>query len=468
MLAARRYLLPAVLGLLSLSCGVVAVRVGPGGAQDAAESLPPAEAPVLSARRVPALLARTLGDRRLGQALEAVWASSPPTSCLVVAQGPRGVYERQPDEALVPASLAKLVTALGILGRFEPDERLRTSVRSADPGGPVVEGDLWLVGGGDPLLGTGDWAANFERQPVLYTPIEALADRVVRAGVREVRGRVVGDDSRYDRARYGPTWPPRYAEDNVTGPLSALSVNDGFADWEPPLVPFEDPAAGGAAVLTELLRQRGVTVAGEPVAGLAPADAPEVAGLDSAPMGELVGQMLLESDNGTAELLTKELGLRVSGQGTTEAGAAALAEAGAAAGLPMAEVVVEDGSGLDLGNRLTCDLVHELLSAAPSDSPIRDGLPVAGRTGTLTDRFVGGPAVGRLRAKTGTLNGVAGLAGYAEVSLGRALTFAYVVNGIGPAAQGQALQDRLAATLGSYPAVPGVDELGPKRYPGAA
>src|SRR5690606_7760656 len=106
-----------------------------------------------------------------------------------------------------------------------------TVVRGAAPVDGVVTGDLHLVGGGDPVLATNPYADRFPRQPQLRTDIESLADAVVAAGVRRVEGSVVGDESRYDAQRYVAGWPGRYLDQNVVGPLSALSVNDSFARY---------------------------------------------------------------------------------------------------------------------------------------------------------------------------------------------------------------------------------------------
>ena len=74
-----------------------------------------------------------------------------------------------------------------------------------------------------------------------------------------------------------------------------------------------------------LLEERGVTVGGGAVSGTAPADAVEIASIDSAPMSDVVGEMLGNSDNNTAELVVKELGFDDAGAGTREAGLAVVA-----------------------------------------------------------------------------------------------------------------------------------------------
>lgn len=464
----RRFLLPLALLVVAAAAGVGAERAEPDltppplapGETATPTAIDPL-APVLTARRAPGLLARPVGDRRLIRSLEGVMALSPPASCLTVSEGGRVLFERSPDAALTPASALKLVTAVGILHHLRADTRFTTEVRVARvPVGGVLEGDLHLVGGGDPVLGTAEWGASFEHQPALRTPLEALADQVVAAGVLEVRGRVVGDDSRYDRARTVASWPERYAED--VGPLSALTVNDGFARFEPGNVQFAEPASGAAGVLLGLLEARGVTVAGGAAAGPAPATAP-MATVSSPTTGELVASMVRESDNGTAELLVKEVGLRVKGVGSTAAGLAAVAEALTALGIPGAGARLVDGSGLDRGNALTCRLLSSLL-AGVDDGAVDAALPVAGISGTLTERFEDSPLTGRLRAKTGTLRDVAALAGFAEAASGADLTFSYLLNGPDADDQAVALQAALGAALVAYPDLPTLDELGPAGY----
>jgi D-alanyl-D-alanine carboxypeptidase/D-alanyl-D-alanine-endopeptidase (penicillin-binding protein 4) len=368
----------------------------------------------------------------------------------MVLDGDEVVFERNPDLAVTPASTMKLLTATAVLHELDPNERLRTRVVApVAPAGGVVDGDLYLVGGGDPVLGTVDWAAHFDRQPRLFTSIETLADRIVATGVREVRGRIIGDESRYDAERYVPSWPSRYRDDNETGRMSALEVNDGFAVWDRPDsqdIPWDDPPRDAAAVLTALLRARGVTVAGDPAAGTAPAGVPELASIDSPTIAALVSAMLRDSDNGTAELFVKELGLRVNGAGTTAAGTAAVVASLTAQGLPMPGVVVHDGSGLDRGDHVTCRLLAAILRKADARGPIGVGLPIAAQTGTLYKRFLATPVAGHLRAKTGSISGVAALAGYADGRSGL-LTFAQVLNGIGSYQAAVRVQDSLGAAL---------------------
>lgn len=345
----------------------------------------------------------------------------------------------------IPASVEKLFTTSAALLRLGPSATLQTNAVVApdavvEPGG-VLRGDLVLVGGGDPTLGTLPWGAQLRRQPQLVTALEVLADRVAAAGVREVLGRVVGDDGRHERLRYLPTWPSRYRND--VGPLSSLTVNDGADGWGPGARPFDDPAAGAASVFNELLRQRGVRVRGLPGSGALRPGSVEVAAVDSPTMAELAGQMLRESDNLTAELLVRELGLKVHGRGTSAAGALAVHQTLRDLGLPMKNVNIQDGSGLDPANRVTCRLLTAILQRGDAD--LERGLPIAAQTGTLYKRFLATPVAGHLRAKTGSIRQVAALAGYVDAASGRRLTFAYVLNGSG--FNGRSLQDLLGHHL---------------------
>jgi D-alanyl-D-alanine carboxypeptidase/D-alanyl-D-alanine-endopeptidase (penicillin-binding protein 4) len=130
-------------------------------------------------------------------------------------------------------------------------------------------------------------------------------------------------------------------------------------------------------------------------------------------------------------------------------------------------VVVRDGSGLDPGDRVTCRLLHSLASA-DDGGPIDVGLPVAGTDGTLAVRFIDSPITGALRAKTGSINGVASLSGVVAAQGGEVLSFSSILNDLGRTADALPLQDALATALVRFPDIPGLDELGPEAYPAAA
>jgi D-alanyl-D-alanine carboxypeptidase/D-alanyl-D-alanine-endopeptidase (penicillin-binding protein 4) len=273
---------------------------------------------------------------------------------------------------------------------------------------------------------------------------------------------VVGDETRYDTQRYIPTWKPGYIDDFESGPASALVVNDGFVEFRPRHVAAPEPDLHAAGVLTGLLQARGVAIGAGPSEGDAPEGAQMIARVSSPPVAEVVAQMLRESDNLTAELLVKELGRRFAGAGTTAAGIEVVRTALAESGLPIAQLTSVDGSGLDRSDRASCSLLMAALDVSGPTGAVAGGFPVAARDGTLAKRFQGNPAAGRLRAKTGSLDGVVGLTGFMDPpGGGQPLSFSLLMNELPRDALGRVLQEQVGAILARYPESPPASELAP-------
>jgi D-alanyl-D-alanine carboxypeptidase/D-alanyl-D-alanine-endopeptidase (penicillin-binding protein 4) len=193
-------------------------------------------------------------------------------------------------------------------------------------------------------------------------------------------------------------------------------------------------------------------VTGPARSGAIPAEATvTLATVRSAPLSDIVAGMLRESDNTAAELLVKELGVAKRHEGSTPAGTRAVTDVLTDAKLPTAGLRLGDGSGLEVTNQSSCAVLAAALripdrGGAPELSPL---LAVAGRSGTLSLRLAGTPLEGKLRAKTGSLTGVTGLAGYLDGR--RSLSFAFLANGPLSDSAGRVLQDRLVALLAGYP-----------------
>jgi serine-type D-Ala-D-Ala carboxypeptidase/endopeptidase (penicillin-binding protein 4) len=431
----RRWLLPGALAAVALGAAGAALALAGDPAADPAGVDRIVATPVLSARRVPEVIAAPVADRRLGAELQAWLAASPASTCLVVDDEGREVFGHNPSTPLTGASTQKLLTATGLLLAHGPDVAFRTdAVAAAAPDGGVIAGDLFVVGGGPADLGTADWPTMSPgTRPRVVHDIDALAAAIAAAGVTRVDGSVVGDGSRYDDQLYQPTLPQRLIDQDQVGPVDALMVNDGFAAFSPNrdnagTIPAVDPAADAARVLTERLQAHGVAVAGAPRSGTAPAGGATVASLDSPPVSQIVAEMLTTSDNEAAESALKEIGVAAGGAGTWPAGSEALVRLLGEAGVPLDGVQVADGSGLTVENRLTCRALGDVLSLEGTGPVVREGLAVAGETGTLADRWEGTPIAGRLRAKTGTLRNVTALAGVISPLQSGSLTFAYVAN----------------------------------------
>lgn len=443
---------PLPLGRRLSSAALAVLAAGAGWAALRPEPAPPALAaatrPVLSPERLPAVLAEAQGTVELEAAVDELLGDL--ASCVVVREGDRPVLLRRPQEVLTPASTQKLFVALAALRALGPDFRYQTQLvtRSRPDAGGALPA-LWLVGSGDPFLATPEYAAylaeRLRTRDRPLTPLAGLADDLAAAGVRSV-GDIVGDDSRYDRARTVPTWKATYVTDNEVGPLGALIVDSGFSDFVPPERRAEDPAVHAAGELARLLEERGIEVRGEVRSGTAPDGAAVVGTVRSAPASEVVKAMVAESDNTAAELIVRELGRQVAGEGSTSVGTNVVAAEIAALGVPIEGVHLGDGSGLEVTNTATCAALDAALRAGDE---VRDLLAVAGRSGTLVRRLVDTPYEGRVAAKTGSLKGVTGLAGFIDGR--RRLSFALLAQGDFTSGEGRRLQDRLLFLLAHYP-----------------
>ena len=426
--------------------------------------------PLMSLRRAPAALARDASGGALGSALDPLIATLNDTSCLAVAVDGKVVASDNSTLSLRPASNLKVVTAAVALDVLGPEYRFTTTVTGTPNGAGVVEGDLFFVGGGDPVLASSWWKGPSAAFPQFgSTSIEQLADAVVAAGVRRVTGSVVGDASRYDAEYYAPAWPQsvRFVEG---GPISALLVNDSREAVDRS---SNDPVVGAATVLTGLLRDRGVQIDGNPASGAAPAST-EIARIQSEPLPTILAEMLTTSDNNTAELLLKEIGHQAGGAGTREAGLQVERDRLAGWGISLDGVQLADGSGLADTDRLTCDTLLGVLTHGSAGDPVGQGLPVAGQQGgTLVNFFGDTPAAGKLHGKTGTLGadgipgqvGVKTLSGYLPVEGGGEIEFVLLLNGDGVADQRyqRPRWEQLVAAMVTYPAGPSVAALAPKQ-----
>ncbi|MBI4936168.1 MAG: D-alanyl-D-alanine carboxypeptidase/D-alanyl-D-alanine-endopeptidase [Actinobacteria bacterium] len=427
--------------------------------------------PLLSVRRSPAVLARDVNLGAFTAEAEAFLPLIDDTSCVALSVDGQMVAGSHAELPLRPASNVKIITAAVALEVLGADHTYTTEVRGTAEGG-VVAGDLYLVGSGDPLLSSSWWnGPNAKYPPFNVTSIETLAQNIRHAGVTRIDGSVIGDASRYDDEWYAPSWTDdvRFSEG---GPVSALLVNDSREAIDRS---SNDPVIGAATVLTEALAAVGVTVAGEPGEGVAPDDAPVVASVTSLPMTAVLQEMLTTSDNNTAEMVLKEIGVKAGGAGTREAGLGVVLSTLQSWGVPTDALVLVDGSGLSDDNRLTCGSLLAVVQHQDIADPIGQGLAVAGQQGgTLSDAFVGTELEGVLRGKTGTLynydDGTGGkpaaksLSGYVPVDGGGAIEFAMLLNGpqVAEKVVYRPIWDAFGDLLLTYPSGPTATELGPR------
>jgi D-alanyl-D-alanine carboxypeptidase/D-alanyl-D-alanine-endopeptidase (penicillin-binding protein 4) len=348
------------------------------------------------------------------------------------------VAARSADKPLAPASTLKVLTSLAALDLLGADHTFRTQVVSAG------RGKLVLVGGGDPLL-TDKQSKSAARPASLAGLAKVTAATLTAQGVKKVSlgydaGLFTGPD--FHRA-WKKTWRDYLAR------VSPLVVDEGrFNPWQS----HPKPALTAAEAFAARLRAAGIKVTGVKAAK-APQGATEVAAVESAPLETIVRRTLKVSDNLAAEVLARHVALATGAEPSFAGAAGAVRTWLVAHDLWSDGMKIVDGSGLSNRSRVTPAVLARavvLSLNSPTLGAVAAGLPVAGRTGTLKDRFNdAAERAGRdnVHAKTGTLPGISALAGYLTTKDGARLVFAVIANG----ARGQTTAynwlDRTAAAL---------------------
>jgi D-alanyl-D-alanine carboxypeptidase/D-alanyl-D-alanine-endopeptidase (penicillin-binding protein 4) len=291
----------------------------------------------------------------------------------------------------IPASNEKLLLSMALLDAVEPTHAIATRAMAvAQPSGGLIEGDLWLVGHGDPEVGPAS--------------LQPLAAQIAAAGITRITGSVVGDEGPFRRDWWARGWKDYFQADEVPFP-TALTFNGNVG---PRGGHIDDPERRAAAWFTKALRRLGVEVTGNPKMDTPTTSLVRIASVSSAPIIDIVRRMDVDSLNFDAEVLGKFLGARRSGVGSIASGARAIDAYTEANGAP--ELEHHDGSGLSYANRVTTQGIVRLLwtaDLAPWGLDLREALPTTGQ-GTLEGRL----RHLRVRAKTGTLNAISALSGW--------------------------------------------------------
>jgi D-alanyl-D-alanine carboxypeptidase/D-alanyl-D-alanine-endopeptidase (penicillin-binding protein 4) len=354
---------------------------------------------------------------------------------------------RAPGRPRPLASNMKLFTTSTALARLGTESRITTLLKTdggIDRNG-VLHGSLYLVGAGDPALGTPSFYRRFLGG--LGTNIFQLKRQVREAGIDSVTGRLYADDSVFDRLR--GVADSGYATSPEIGPLSGLSFNSGYST--PSAYGFAtDPALTAAGTLVGSLREAGVRISSAVALGTAPADSTELARVESPPLTNIVNTTDVYSDNFFAEMLIKLLGARFGGAGTTAAGTHVVEAFARGHGSGVHAV---DGSGLTRSNRASPSQVVGLLESmrdtTVGDEFIQD-LALTGHEGTVADRMHGTAAYGRCRTKTGTISAVSNLSGYCFNRSGRVMIFSILMASVRDLSLAHLEQDLIAAEVASY------------------
>jgi D-alanyl-D-alanine carboxypeptidase/D-alanyl-D-alanine-endopeptidase (penicillin-binding protein 4) len=294
-----------------------------------------------------------------------------------------------------PASNEKLLLSMALFQAVGVDRRIRTSVQTSAPrSGGTIDGNVWVVGRGDPEIA--------DRQ------LGALARQLVDAGIRRIRGSVKGSRGAFARDWWADGWRDYFPSSYIALPtaLAYRGNRDGRGRH------VNDPERRAARALTAKLENLGVRVTGHPGDGLPRTRMRTIAEISSAPLAAIVRRMNVPSRNFAAEVLGKYLGARVFGRGTIANGARAIEAYADAHGV---NVEANDASGLSYANRVNASGIVQLLwvaDSAPWGQTLRASLPRGGQ-GTLEDRLEDV----RVRAKTGTLEARSALSGWVWLEL---------------------------------------------------
>lgn len=406
-------------------------------------------------------------------------AAFPPTSSAIVvdARDGRVLYEHNANMPLIPGSTVKLITASAALETLGPSYRFVTSIVSDGTlAGGQLNGDVWLLGGGDPELTSDD----------LRRGTHAIA----RRGVAQISGNVYADGSRYGDDAVNASWLPEDLQYGWAAPASAISIDGGSVQFtitprlgaeatvmvDPPgeaehviasvrtvaadaantlridvlpngagyevsgEIPYgapqkywrsvPHPTKAAAASLLQMLRMNGITVAGYAAERTAPPGAAALWRHESRPLAQILQRMFFLSDNHVAEELLRAVGWKATGLGTLPNALRAEREFLARHQIRQAHSVLADGSGLSASNKISARMLAGVLGIMARqrlEAPYRL-LPRAGMEGTVGVRDLSAQAKGRIYAKDGYISGASSIAGFALTAHHGPVIFAFLAN----------------------------------------
>lgn len=451
----------AVLALLTVPFAINAapaliVPAEAAQGRSAAQS-PPQSLSQVSIATEPRSEARKPDQQKLSQLLDAALTSVPGTFTGQVIDAASGtqLYGRDPQAPMLPASNLKLLTAITTLKNLGPTTTFSTTVRllSGGASGPAA---LVLRAGGDALLASG---ASDPQAVAGHAGLATLAKQTAEAlGSRSGENyRLFLDDSIFT----GPALNPRWERDDVQAgeiapiyPIAITSASPALGSSGPRP---DDAAMQAAQSFASALAANGVQVQGQPVRLTSQStQLQDLTSVQSANVAAQVAYMLRTSDNYLSEVLARMSATAVGREGSSDEAIAVVKETITGLGLNLDRAVLADNAGLSPHNRLSAAQMTAAvrLIARSEDPALRhalEGLPVAGLTGTLKNRYATAltqPGAGLVRAKTGTLNTVMTLSGTVVDAHGRLLLFSFMANDLpGRASSAPPALDRAAAVL---------------------
>lgn len=400
------------------------------------------------------------------------------------------VFEKNSKKTMLIASCMKLfstATALEILGKDYTFKTQLAYTGKIESG--VLQGDLYIIGGGDPTLGSPD----FPNKPNANQVFETWANNLKRLGIKEIQGKIIGNGSYFSQNATPAGWiwedMGNYYGSAVYGlnihdneyklllkPSTTLGEEVKILGTEPVLpflnfkgsiktaakgtgdnayidgyvmhndrflsgtIPQTDsffikgalpnPAYTTAYLLHQYLNKKSIKVAQEPSFSYdsVPNEAINLLEIKSPTLAEIVREINLFSINLYAEGIFKQIG---KSKNTEKEVGKIIQDYWKEKGMDISGLEIGDGSGLSMKNGVSAYHLAELLSLMSKSSSydvFNQSLPIAGISGTMTNWLKSTILQGNLRAKTGSMKGVIAIAGYFTNAQGEKMSFAIIAN----------------------------------------
>lgn len=331
------------------------------------------------------------------------------------------------DRPLLPASIMKTVTIAGLLQEKGLEERFHTYVYADGPiKGNCIEGDLLIMGGGDPTLG-----ANCapESADIAEEIIAALRHK----GITKINGDIRIDSSLYT----GPACPPSWASGDLNEAYGTGSHALNFRRNASGSRAVKNPESIFLSYLSAALKGAGISVSGNTKTGSAGLSngehAIEILDHVSDTYAEVMRSCMMRSDNLFAENLLRAFALARGKEGSTEAGASEMIDYWKTAGIPVEGVTLIDGSGLSRSNRVTANFINGILQTMGDNEEYASFMPLAGQEGTLSEFLKDTALDAYVAMKTGSMKGIQCYAGYKlDEEFAPTHSIVIIMNDIGP------------------------------------
>ena len=471
-------------------------------------SVPRASAAPSKAGAVSKSAPATIGER-LKKALDGSGFKTGEVGIWVGATDEKGLatyFGHNEEKKFIPASLSKLITAGAILHELHPSYKFKTTLESdakLDDG--TLAGNVYFHGGGDPSFVSenawflvneltragvksieGDLVVDAGRYDKIFFGDDRQEERVDRAydapvcavsmnwnsvAVYVRPGAKAGDKARVFADVMSPYLKVRN-ETHTTGAGKGKSisvertkekgfdgdvviVSGGIATDHDEVIFYKnisEPEMWAGYNMIEFLRQRGIAVKGKVRIGATPKSAEVLATSESKALTFILADMAKWSNNYVAEMLTKEISAKSGDAPATMAGGMAkVRKYLESSGVKNGEYDFINAAGFTRKNHISPENMGRYMEFVHRDFSIYpeyiSALPIAGVDGTLRKRMIGTPAESWVRAKTGLLNGVVGLAGFAGRSDSSIVTFVFIYNGSGREDKARAFFDKMAALI---------------------